>query len=142
MTYRTFSKQQTYSYSDIINNKKNEQYKNQKNSNISIPYSLYLNNTKRCIQLCEYSMLCYRSPMNIIQAKTSYNCGNNIPEYVCKNPLRLYPYGLYLCDKKFCNNCIPSKTQTPNLPPEDEPVLDENCTYNIFDLFHPANKKC
>jgi hypothetical protein len=73
--------------------------------NVSIPYSLYLNNIKSYIRLCEIKNVCDKSPINIIQGKTSYNCNTNIEDYTCKNPLKLYPHGLYACDNFNCTTC-------------------------------------
>jgi hypothetical protein len=73
--------------------------------NVSIPYILHLNNIKSYIRLCEIKNVCDKSPINIIQGKTSYNCNTNIEDYTCKNPLKLYPHGLYACDNFNCNTC-------------------------------------
>jgi hypothetical protein len=182
MSYRTFSKLQTYSQADVINSKKlfhlnkniqfyksfsesfSESTEKQSNGcsdenynfnsieyyneesccnltndykshstirasmclnfnyvkNVSIPYILHLNNIKSHIRLCEIKNVCDKSPINIIQGKTSYNCNTNIEDYDCKNPLKLYPHGLYACDSFTCTTC-------------EEPLLglrEEGCCRN------------
>jgi len=72
---------------------------------VSIPYNLHLNNIKSYIGLCEIKNVCDKSPINIIQGKTSYNCNTNVEDYICKNPLKLYPHGLYTCDNFTCTTC-------------------------------------
>jgi len=83
MQNRVFSREQTNSYSDVMNKKKNT----------------------KCEGLCECKNICDESPLNIIQGKTSYACNNTTQNYICNTQKILYPYGLYSCETNNCNNC-------------------------------------
>ena len=99
MDNRVFSNEQTNTYSDLMNKKKNTKL-NKLNS-----YDSYMNKMKKCIGLCEIKNICYDSPLNIIQGKTSYACNNTEQNYICNTQNILYPYGLYFCETNNCNNC-------------------------------------
>lgn len=107
MTNRLFSNLYTNSYSDVINRKQFSCICQKTIKNNS--YNLYLNKKKCCVNNCAYN--CDKSPINIIQAKTSYKCNINYKCNVnckCKNACNtgiLYPYGYYLCDNTTCNTC-------------------------------------
>jgi len=126
MFYRVFSKQQTDSYSDVIYLKKklnvqNLQCKQNYCNYNSIPYNSYLGSIKENIKECNLKNICYASPTNIIEGKTSYICNDNIENYFCKSPKTLYPYGLYFCD----NNCTNYITDISDSLNEEPPTSSE-----------------
>lgn len=105
--YRIFSKQYTNSSSDYINHKKfsNSHCMSSVGPKGSSPYYCLMNCNKIDILECEQKNICDNSPINLEQSKASYVCGENIVDIKCKEPVVLYPYGNYLCDASFCNNC-------------------------------------
>jgi hypothetical protein len=87
---RVFSRQQTNSYSDVLNKKKRKLFRC-----INLP----INNN---IHHCQFNNICENAPINLIQGKTSYICFDDTNNNLCKN-FKLYPYGFYLCGEKACS---------------------------------------
>ena len=109
MSYRVFSKQITNSYNDYINNKKfmelnkyNNKNNNSKNNNCS--YEYYLNKEKACINKCEYNV-CNKSPITVLQGKTSFICNPTMNTIDELHIGVLFPYGHYLCKNVLCTTC-------------------------------------
>ena len=86
---RVFSRQQTNSYSDVLNKKKRKLFRC-----INLP----INNN---IHHCQFNNICEKAPINLIQGKTSYICFDDANNNICKK-LKLYPYGFYQCGEKAC----------------------------------------
>ncbi len=135
MPNRLFSRQYTNSYKDLIRNKN---YRNIRYNKFqlpkNIPYNLYLYNLQNTVKKCELTNICYNSPINIVQAKTSYRCQVDIPK-TCNVENVLYPYGYYLCDNSNCTVCVTDPSYNAYLCSGNSDVniyCLNNCVFSYF----------
>lgn len=112
MSHRPFSNNKIITYNDYIKQKKCYP-KNLCQKRFINSYEIFLNLKQKHINNCQPIYPCIKSPMTIIQGKTSYICDNNIEKNnTCKNIKQtLYPYGYYLCNNNVCNTCVNTTTQ-------------------------------
>jgi hypothetical protein len=113
--YRVFSNQNTLSFNDYIKIKKNKN-----------------KICKKCCNKCNKN-ICDKSPLSIVQARTSYICKNNVDSRTCNQEI-LYPYGLYLCQDKICNECESSEKTTKSIE-----TYNNSGNYTVYDLFEPLS---
>ena len=134
MSHRPFSNNKIMTYNDYNKQKKcyagglcKKKYINS--------YSTFINLKQKCIKNCRSICPCIKSPMTIIQGKTSYICNANNPNKNDCEILKqtLYPYGYYLCKNNVCNTCV--NTSAESVQNTSTSIEQTSNNYNLLDLF-------